>query len=141
MAHAVQIDRSFGVCGERAAAVGGDDDGVLDAHAADAGKIDAGLDGDDVAGERGYQSAVAATRGCLVDLEADAVAGPCENASPQPASAITSRHAASTVAARRRRRATASTPGLLARAHDVEHALLRRGPGSPTATVRVMSEQ
>ena len=92
------------------APVGGDDDGVLDAHAADAGEIHAGLDGDDVADEQGITGRRGDPRR-LVDLEADAVAGRrATNASAQPAAAITSRRRAVDVGARRRRRATASRP-------------------------------
>ena len=43
-------DRFLRCVGQRAAAVGGDDHGVLDADAAVLGKVDAGLDGHDVAG-------------------------------------------------------------------------------------------
>ena len=60
--------RSFGVRVSGSAPVGADDDGVLDAHAADAGKVDARLDGDDVADEQGITAGRRDPRR-LVDLE------------------------------------------------------------------------
>ena len=51
-----------------------DDDGVLDAHAADAGEVDARLDRHDVADEQGITGRRRHSRR-FVDLETDAVAG------------------------------------------------------------------
>ena len=56
------------------APVVGDDDGVLDPHATDAGEVDAGLDGHDDARVQGTTGRLRDPRR-LVDLEADAVAG------------------------------------------------------------------
>src|SRR5215207_6212582 len=67
-------DQVLGESGERIGAVGGDDHGVLDAHAAHTGEIHAGLDRDDRTGFQG----ITGTRGhpgLLVDLEAHPVAG------------------------------------------------------------------
>src|SRR5690606_36666503 len=58
---------------QRAAALGGDHDRVLDADAAVLGKVDAGLDGDDVAVGQATSSAGRDPRR-LVDGEADPVA-------------------------------------------------------------------
>src|SRR5262249_55282252 len=78
--------RIFGSQGQRATAVLGDDDGVLDAHAAVFGEVDPGLHGDDVAGgERSI--ALRPDPRPLVDVEADAVTGRVEEGSP-PAVAI-----------------------------------------------------
>ena len=56
-------DRVLRCVGEGAAPVVGDDDGVLDADAAVLGKVDARLDGDDVAGGERSSRTCAATRG------------------------------------------------------------------------------
>ena len=121
-------------------AVGGDDDGVLDAHAADAGEVDAGLDGDDVTGRQGITAHVAATRGASWISRPTPWPVPCdERVAPAGVD--------DDVAARRgrpprtrRRRATASRPRLLARS-TTSQTRRASGPGSPTLTVRVMSEQ
>ena len=83
-----------------------------------------------------------ATRGCLVDLEADAVAGAVHERVAPPGVGDDARGT-------RGRRPRTSTPArdrvdarLLALAHDdLEHRARASGPGSPTLTVRVMSEQ
>src|SRR5262245_58390942 len=67
-------DQVLRKCGEGIGAVGGDDHRVLDADAADASEVHAGLDLDDRTGFQG----ITGTRGHsrrLVDLEADTVAG------------------------------------------------------------------
>ena len=126
--------------GEGLAPVRGDDARCPRCARHRAGKVHAGLDGDDVAGRQQGIDRRSRHAGCLVDLEADAVAGACTNASPHPASAMTLR------GTRRRRRgtptpaATAATPAALRRGHDFEHAR-RVGAGIADETVRVMSEQ
>ena len=59
---------------EQAAAVGGDDHQILDAHAEAAGQVDAGLDGEAHALLNG-QRAAGDVEGLLVVVDADAVAG------------------------------------------------------------------
>ena len=131
--------RQLGGVGERSATVGGDDDGVLDAHAAVLGEVDAGLDGDDVAG--GERSIAGRGHpGPLVDLEADAVAGGVQEG-VAPAGVVDDR-AAGRVDRRRPRRpaATASTPACWA-ASTTSTCAAGSATASPTRTVRVMSEQ
>src|SRR5262249_30728761 len=66
---------------EVARAVLRDDEHVLEADATDGGVVDPGLDRHDVAGlERDHPPLPATHPGQLVDLEADAVAGPGEEA-------------------------------------------------------------
>ena len=105
--------RSLGVRVRGSAPVGGDDDGVLDAHAADAGEVHAGLDGDDVADEQGITGRRGDPRR-LVDLEADAVTGAVrERVGParvgDDVATTPGRPSAHATSA-----ATASRPGLLA---------------------------
>ena len=69
----VRSRRVFGVS-VRAAAVGGDDDRVLDAHTAVLGEVDARFDGDDAAVDQ-RSSRGPAHPGVLVDVETHAVAG------------------------------------------------------------------
>ena len=72
----VRIRRSddLGELGEGLGAVGGDDQGVLDANATDAGEVDAGLDGHDLTRRQGTRGRLRHPWG-LVDLEPDAVTG------------------------------------------------------------------
>ena len=79
------MTRSFGCVGEAAAAVGGDDDRVLDADAAVLGKVDARLDGDDVAGGERSSRTVGDTRGASWMSRPTPWPVPWRNASPQPA--------------------------------------------------------
>ena len=126
--------------GEDGAAVGGDDDGVLDAHAAVLGQVHARLDGDDVAGGQGSQSTCDATRGASWISRPTPWPVPWRKASAQPASSMTARQASST--------ALPSTPaahrghaGPLALGDDVEHpAAAVGGAARRRITVRVMSE-
>ena len=125
--------------GEGVGAVVGDDHGVLDAHAAHTGEVHAGLDGHDVAGRQGTTRGRGDPRG-LVDLEADAVPGAVhERVAPagvvdDVAARLVDRRALDARAARRPARLlrVAARPRTTCRAS---------GPGSPTLTVRVMSEQ
>lgn len=69
---------SVGITGEEARAGGVDLDDILDAAAAEAGVIEAGLDGDDGAGPKNLGVGVDA--GCFVDGEAETVPGAMEEA-------------------------------------------------------------
>src|SRR3546814_4506199 len=73
----LQGSRDDGRTREAAAPGGRDHDGVLDADPADAGEVHAGLDGDDVAVGQASSGGAADPRR-LVDVEADAVAGPVQ---------------------------------------------------------------
>ena len=134
-AHKNQILRELG---EGIGAVGGDDHRVLDAHAAHTGQVDAGLDGDHRAGLQGITGTRGDSRG-LVDLEAHAVAGAVhERVAPAGGGDDVATRPVDGRAVGAGAHGFASGP--LALAHDVPHAA-GSGPGSPTLTVRVMSEQ
>ena len=94
--------------------VAGDDHEVLDADAAEALTIDARLDGHHVPDLRAARRRDRSSERVLVDRRGRR-RGRCRgvNQSPQPAAAIASRQAASTLAGGRRRRATAATPARL----------------------------
>src|SRR6478735_1291414 len=116
-------DQVLGEGSEGIGAVRGDDHRVLDAHAAHTREIHAGLDRDDRTGFQG----ITGTRGhsgLLVDLQTHAVTG-----------AVHER-----VGPARGRDDVAARPadGL---SRTTSHTRRASGPGSPTLTVRVMSEQ
>ena len=136
-AHRHEILREFG---EGDGPVSGDDDGVFDADAADARQVHAGLDGHHVAGSEGTSRTSrrpAGPRGSRAPRRARCRAA---NASPQPASSMTSRHARSTAAHSTPDRDRVAGPPA-ARAAPCPRRRRASGPGSPTLTVRVMSEQ
>ena len=110
------------------------------ADAAVLGEVHARLDGDHVAGGERSSRTSGATRGASWMSRPTPWPVPWVKASPQPASSMTSRQAASTSLAATPAR-TAATPGGLRLDDDVEHPLLGRPRARPTMTVRVMSEQ
>ena len=109
-----------------AAAVGGDDDGVLDADATVLGKVHAGLDGDHVAGRERSIGRPADTRGSSWISSPTPWPVPWGRRRAQPASAMTSRGRRASTSAPLTPAATAATPAAWAATTTSSMRALRR---------------
>ena len=126
--------------GEGVGAVGGDDHGVLDADAAHAGEVHAGLDGHDANRAPSVPRALAATRGSSWISRPDAVAGPVHERVAPTGGARSRRDRRGRPSAQSTPARTASRPARWL-SRTTSQTCRASGPGSPTLTVRVMSEQ
>ena len=125
---------------EHVAAVLGDDDEVLDPHAAAAGQVDARLDGHDVARRPARSSPVRASRGASWTSSPTPCPSPWPKCSPWPAASMMSRATASTSRPVGPGRTASSAATCAAQHERVDLGeVVRRA--SPVAQVRVQSEQ
>ena len=125
---------------EDVAAALGDDDEILDPHAADARQVDARLDGDDVARRPAGVSAVRASRGASWVTSPTPCPRPWPKCSPWPAASMMSRATASISRPSGPGRTASSAVDLRAQRQRVDLGERRRA-ASPVAHVRVQSEQ